>query len=334
MWLLALAPSAVAQTFGASFDLNEQRLAELGIDSDAMRDDLTATVEQELQLTEPGRFLDAFARAAALSTKGLGVDYASNADKFVFGAAMGAAVSGAPMAFQRGKSEVPDSGYAFMTALHGGVNLGVFSSNENFLDRIRIYASGLGFRTPEEHALRGRMLNVGFHGQVEIVEPITLTDLFEWGGVAATTGFEHAQYEIALQGTLPLGYTTSSFSATWISDGEFSIRSSVLTVPVELSSNIRFAPLTAYAGAGFDFDVARADTTASLSGPVDLDVNGDTEPIGTGGLTFDGDGSSEPYTIRGFFGAQIAIFAFKIYGHFNIGPEQTYGAFTGLRVAI
>jgi hypothetical protein len=333
--MVALSALAHAQSATVTWDFDEDRLRDLGIDPSELSGGLSGTADEQLKLAQPGAFLDRFARAAALSTKGMGVDYASNAEKFVVGAAMGAAVSGAPLAFTRGQSDVPESGYAFMTSIHAGLNLGVFGSGDpNFADRIRLYVSGLGFRTPDEYALRGRMANVAGHGQVEIVQPIEIGKLAEWGGIATTAGFEYARYELELSGSLPLTYDTGGISATWIAGGAFSMRSSVFTVPIELSSSFRFVPLTVYGGAGFDIDVARADTTASLSGPVNVAVGGDEEPIGTGSVSFESAGSSEPYQLRGFFGAQVAIYAFKIYGHFNIGAGETYGAFAGLRVAI
>ncbi len=337
MWWIALVEAAFAQA-SITFDFDEQRLADLQIDPDELRSGLIGQAEQDFGLVDPGALLDAFARAAAVSTKGMGVDYASNPDKFVVGAAIGAAVSQQDIAFVRGSTPVPTGGYAFMTSLYGGVNLGIFSPGDpNFLDRIRVYLGGLGFRTPDDRLLRGRTLNVVGHVQVELVQPVIAEGLgswAEWGGIAATTGLEHARYGIDLTGELPVGYNSSNVGATWHADGTFTIESQVFTVPLEVSSNFRFAFLTIYGGAGFDFDVAQASTTIEVTGPVDVRVGDSTEVIGSGSVTFDAEQQSDPYQPRGFFGAQIDIFAFKIYGHLNFSTSKTAGGFLGMRVAM
>src|SRR5262245_32685245 len=125
MWLLALAESAFAQDATIAFDFDEGRLSDLGIDAGDLRDGLTSQVTKDFGLVDPGALLEAFARAAAVSTKGMGVDYASNPDKFVVGAGVGAAVSQQDIAFVRGSTPVPTGGYAFMTSLYGGLNLGI-----------------------------------------------------------------------------------------------------------------------------------------------------------------------------------------------------------------
>lgn len=334
MVVLALSVAAFGQTV-VQFDIDEQRAAELGLDGAAIRDALAERINDEFNLPDIDAFLDAFARAAAMSAKGMGVDYASNADKFVVGAAMGAAVSGRPLTFDRGE-EVPESGFAAMTAIHGGLNLGVFGSGDpNFLDRIRVYASGLGFRTPSDRALRGRMLNIGFHGQLELVTPKEMGKLAEWGGLALTTGFEHASYEIELSGELPISHTVQGAQLTWVASGAYAIRTSATTIPLELSTNIRFVPLTAFGGVGWDFDIASASTDASLSGDVNAAVGGGSEDIGSGTVSFDSpEGQGNPYQVRGFFGAQVALYAFKLFGQLNFGANQTYGGYAGFRVAM
>jgi hypothetical protein len=200
-----------------------------------------------------------------------------------------------------------------------------------------VYLGGLGFRTPDEKALRGRTFNLMGHVQVELVQPMIAEGLgswAEWGGIAATTGVEHAQYGIDLVGSIPVGYDSRAFGATWTADGTFTIESSVVTVPLEVSSNFRFAIFTIYGGAGFDFDVAHANTTIAVTGPVDVRVGSATELIGTGSVTFDDESSVDPYEPRGFFGAQFDIFAFKVYGHMNFSTNRTAGGFIGMRVAM
>jgi len=258
MWWFALVEGAFAQAV-ITFDFDEDRLADLEIDSEELRAGLSGQVEQDFGLVNPGALLGAFARAAAVSTKGIGVDYATNPDKFVVGVAMGAAVSHETLTFGRGDTEVPAGGYAFMTSIYGGLNLGMFDlEDHNFLDRLIVYVGGLGLRTPSDRALRARTRSLAAHVQVEAVEPMKAWgSVAEWGGITATTGIENGSYGLDLEGTIPVGYDTPQFGATWNADGTFTIESAVTTVPIEVSSNFRFAILTVYGGAGFDFDVAQ-----------------------------------------------------------------------------
>src|SRR5678815_926151 len=118
---LVLIPTAFAQT--VAFDLNTDRARELGIDEAAFNRDLSASVEKDLGLVDPSGYLHRFARAAAVASKGMGVDYASHPKIFSVGAAVGTAVSGIPLTFERG-DDVPESGFAFQTSIYGGINLG------------------------------------------------------------------------------------------------------------------------------------------------------------------------------------------------------------------
>jgi hypothetical protein len=169
---------------------------------------------------------------------------------------------------------------------------------------------------------------------VEVLTPRALSKLVEWGGIAFTAGVEHAEYELELSGILPLSHTTQGAHLTWEAGGAYTLQSSATTIPLEVSSNIRFAPITGYAGIGWDFDIAQAATNATLSGSVEVSTSESTETVGSGTATFDGTGEGNPYQVRGFFGLQGAIGPVKLFTQLNIGANQTYGAYAGLRVAM
>src|SRR5687768_5197598 len=120
-WML-VPPTASAQTI--AFDLDEDRAQTLGLEARGIDSELTERAEVELHLVDPDGYLARFARAAAISSKGMGVDYASHPKLFTVGAALGSAVSGIPPAFRRNEDELPESGFAFMASIHAGLNFG------------------------------------------------------------------------------------------------------------------------------------------------------------------------------------------------------------------
>ena len=65
-----------------------------------------------------------------------------------------------------------------------------------------------------------------------------------------------------------------------------------------------------------------------------MDIDRAEDPIGTGSVALDGEGDSDGGQFRGFFGTQINLWAFKIYGQMNVGTDKTYGLFAGTRISI
>src|SRR5262245_10397033 len=168
---LLVARDASAQT--VVFDIDEDRAQSLGLDARGIETNLTDETSVELNLVDPDGYLARFARAAAIAAKGMGVDYASHPKKFVVGASVGTAVSGIPLAFERDEDELPESGFAFMTSIHAGLNLGSFDAREQVIDRFTIYGSGMGFHAPSDFAFQATMYNLGLHVQIDAIRPVS-----------------------------------------------------------------------------------------------------------------------------------------------------------------
>src|SRR5688572_4553166 len=187
-----------------SFDLDEARAQQIGIDPAELEAQIGGAITEELNLADPDSYLGYFANAAAMATKGMGVDYASNPKKFSGGLAFGTAVSGVPLSFARGPEELPEGGYAFMMALHAGVNLGVLTPGDKGpLEHVLLYVSGLGFSPPSAREFKGTMYNFGVHGQIKLFGPIDLKAA-EWGGIDLTGGYERSFYRLQLSQGLPI----------------------------------------------------------------------------------------------------------------------------------
>lgn len=330
-WVVA--PS-MAQT--VTFDLDEERAAELGIDTTAYERDFGEAIRKQLNLEDPNSYLSSFANADAMALKGMGVDYASNPKKFSVGGSLGSAVADVPFSFSRGAGNLPEGGYAFMASLYAGLNLGALSPGDGALDRMVLYVNGLTFQPPGGREFKGSMYNFGAHLQVKPIGPIDLKVL-EWGGLDITTGYERSFYRLELTQDLPIRQplTDGGPDATvnWTATGNYAISAAAGTVPIELSSNLRLLMFTVYAGGATDINLAKANAEASLAGPVSVTIDGERSPLGTAGVSLAGESKSDPFVPRAFLGAQLNVFVLKIYGHLNLGID-TYGGSVGARIAM
>lgn len=322
---------AAAQT--VTFDLNDQQAQDLGVDTAAIEDDMGAAVSDQLNLVDPTGYLEGFANAAPMALKGMGVDYASNPKKFSIGGTLGTSVSGVPLSFARGPTELPEGGFAFMASATAGVNIGMFVPGDNFADRLSVYVNGLAFNPPGNRSFKGSMYNVGAHAQVKLVGPLNVK-VVEWGGLDVTTGFEKSFYALSLSQGLPITQNVSPGTVTWTATGTYDIRASSTSIPLELSSNLRVLVATVYVGGGADFNFANAGSEATLSGPVDVSVAGQSADVGTIGVSLGGEGLADKVAGRAFVGAQVNVLMFKVFGHLNLGTNETYGGFIGARVAL
>jgi hypothetical protein len=332
--MLALASTiSLGWAQSVNFDLDDQRANEAGVDPSAVEQGLDGAIVDRLGLSDPTALLERYANADAMALKGMGVDYASNPKRFSIGGVLGSSVSGVPLAFGRGTEDLPEGGYAFMASLYAGLNLGMFAPGKGPLDHVYVYVNGLAFTPPASRAFRGSMYNVGGHVQVKLLGPADIK-IAEWGGIDLTTGYERSLYRLELSQQLPLTQTVDSSSVTWTATGSYAIEAGAGTVPLEVSTNLRLLVATVYVGGALDVGAGRATSAASLSGPVSASVAGETEDIGDIGVSLDGEGLADSVAGRTFVGVQANVLMLKLFGHLNLGTNQTYGGFVGVRLAM
>jgi hypothetical protein len=331
IWLAAVLPAAAQSN--VVFDLNDQQAQDLGIDAQAVADELGQEIGDQLNLVDNASYLQAFADADAIAMKGMGVDYASNPKKFSIGAAFGSGVANVPLTFVRSPTTLPEGGYAFMASIYGGVNLGILTPSDDALDRFTLYVNGLAFDPPGSKSFKGSMKNWGVHAQIKLVGPVN-AKVLEWGGLDLTAGYEHSFYALTLSQALPLTQKVAQADLTWTATGTYTISSTAGTVPLELSTNLRVLAITAYGGVGVDVDTAHADSQASLSGPIDAKVGGQSENLGTASVSLTDTAQAEPFSPRLFVGAQVNVLAVKVFGQLNLGLDDAYGGFLGARLAL
>lgn len=308
------------------------------LDEAALEQEINSAIGDQLKLGNQAEFSRSMAEAASVSVKGLGVDYASNMKKFVFGGAVSSGVHSAGFAFKKGDDLLPSGGFAGQLSLMAGLNLGIGGKENGFFDRFRLYANGLALRLPSGREFGGNMANVGGHLQIKVVGGVD-AKLVEWGGIDLTSGFQYTTYTLALRSDLPLPAPIEGGDATWNATGSYDLSTSAYSIPIEASTNLRVAVITAYVGGAYDLNTANTTSAGALEGPVTATIENsavsiEDEPIGTASLRINGRGTADPQAVRLFMGVQGNILVLKGFAHLNVGLNGALGGHLGVRVAL
>lgn len=319
--LLFAAPAAAQQV---SVQLTDPR-----VDAAAINAQLDAVVGQDLRLSDDQTFPAQMGEAAALSTKGMGVDYASNPQHVVFGGSVGTAVQGAGFTFGRGPDPLPAGGFAFALSAMAGVNLGAAAAEDSPARRFILYANGMAGSTARE-PFGADFMNLGAHLQVMVVKRVEAGPA-EWGGLALTTGYERTRYALSLNDSLEL----EGSGLSWAAAGSYAVETTDNTVPIELSTNMRLAFFTLFGGLALDVrPAATVVSTVSLSGPIEAPVGGARQVVGTAQVSDEATIAGAGQTFRFFVGPQLNLGPVKAYAHLNVAPGGGVGGHSGLRLAL
>jgi hypothetical protein len=323
-----LSPLASAQQIHVALD--EDKAAQVGLDASELEADLSSTISDELKLGDQTVYLQQMAQAAILSSKGMGADYASNPQRFVLGGSVGSAVNSSGARFGKGQDTLPEGGFAFQVTAMAGLNLGALAKEESFLRRLTVYGNGMYLDTQGD-PFSGELVNYGGHLQIKLVKRREEA-IAEWGGLDLTTGFEASDYKLSLSHGLPIGEGDLEWDAT----GTYTIHSSTMSVPVELSTNIRVAFFGLYGGLAYDvWQSGNATSTISMTGPVMAKVQGQRTKLGSAEVSMGQAGAVPEIPLpRAFVGTQLNIFVVKVYGHVNLAFDQGFGGHAGVRIAL
>lgn len=332
---LGLGAPAWGQSFDLSFDVDRAKAQQLGMDPDRLERDLDAMVDQHLRLRDLDGFLESMARAAAVSTRGMGADYGSNPQRFVLGGGVGSGVNSAGLTFGKGQEALPPGGFAAQVSFLAGVNLGgILGAKEGSAGRrFLLYANGLAMPLPSSREIGGTMYNAGAHLQVLLVDRVN-AGVASWGGLALTAGYERSHYALRLRKELPLSAPISGGEATWTALGDYRITATSDAIPIELSTNVRLLAVTVWMGGALDVGFGESNAFAALNGPVKGKVGGRSEAMGTGSLALSAGQPFEDVVPRLFLGAQLNVLMLKAYGHLNLASDGSVGGHVGARIAL
>ncbi len=329
MLTLLLVHSALAAAPVVTVDITlPPQAQQAGLDATELEQTLTDAIGQELHTVDLAAYMDQMANANVLSAKGLGVDYASDMQRFELGGGVGTAVNGAGFQFTSGGG-LPETGFALQVGLMAGLNLGIASPKESALRRFRLYVNGMSATTKRD-PFTATFLNYGGHLQIQMIKGGDKTSGLRWGGLDLTSGYEFSSYILELNKGLPV----VSDNLEWNASGDMVLRAQAQSIPIELSTNLHIFVVTAFVGGGGDYNLS-GDSEASIgiNGPITLTYNGQSADVGTASASISQAGVASTFTPRVFAGAQADIFMVKVYGQLNVTLDHSVGGHVGLRLA-
>jgi hypothetical protein len=334
---VTITPGADADAFAASIGMNTADLVNL----------ITSQVDGLFQVTNVNSFLRDFQNAQSFSSKGLGVDYASEATLVEAGATFSLA-SNVDKAYKPSGSytDPPISGGGANFSLMGGVGLGPFG-----LDPVMIF--GNWFKgSASLGQLDGNYQNWGMHAQLRLLGPSRSSSatkfLVRWGGIAITSGVDYAHVELSSKRTISSTFNVAQGAPVTVTSAgnlTFTLDQTTWSVPLEVTTSLRLLSLiTVYGGLGLDWqlgggcDLHILMTQASLSGKVQTAAGTATyNNLGTATVQADAHVSPSAARMREIFGVQLSIMdVIRLFAQVNTtasSPMLTSLA-VGLRLAI
>src|SRR5688572_3104441 len=136
-----------------------------------------------------------FADAQSCTSRGLGVDYGSTIGLFEVGIAGNVALNGKKAINQGDGNTPPISGVATNLTAMAGLNLGFLGLRPVTLFG-NFFTREFGYRE-----FGAKVFNYGAHIQIKFFQPRKehlWNALLQWGGIALTTGFDHARLRFTL----------------------------------------------------------------------------------------------------------------------------------------
>lgn len=325
-------------------------------------DEAENDINANLTDADASTYLNSMSNASVMSVKGLGVDYASNPDIFIFGVGVGAGIDmGNKSIFDLFSSDTNSNnfkGIGLQTSLMAGIQLGVFSmpkvSDYFDFNRMSIFVNYMGMDLPKiGTGFSGKIKAFGLHFQYKLVNPVSLGSwLFKWGGVDVTTGFDRSTMNVIYSRTdtlaksqattIPVGPTTvvDTLNLNIIANSQIGADIAVTTIPIEISTNVQLLYFfSLFGGLGFDFNSGSAKAlVASNSNFTMNDSLGylDSPPVeAEGNLDLGDNGKAKSSSFRYFAGAQFNFSLAKLYIQFinKASSHDALGVSAGLRIA-
>ena len=320
----------------------------LGMSSDQLTQQLLSQVDGLFQASNVGSFLRDFQNAQSFSTKGLGVDYASEATLVEIGATFSSAINLDKAYKPSGSySDPPVAGGGANFSLMGGVGLGLIG-----LDPVMVFGNWFkGSATLGQ--LSGDYQNWGLHGQLRLLGPSRSTSatklLIRWGGIAITSGADYSRLTLSthkqINSTISVpsslvggGSAPVALSSDVNGNLNFTVSQTTWSVPLEVTTSLRLLSLlTVYGGLGMDFQ---------LGGGSDMNISMDNASVtnkatgaslGTVSVHAAGQASPSAARLREILGVQLSFLdVVRLFTQVNVtgsSPVLTSIAF-GLRLAI
>jgi hypothetical protein len=320
----------------------DQLAAGLGMTPEQLAQQLITQIDGLFQVSNVNAFLRDFQNAQNFTSKGLGVDYASEATLAEAGATFSLATNVDKAYKPSGSySDPPLKGGGLNFSLMGGIGMGIFG-----FDPLMFF--GNWFKgSASIGPFDGSYHNWGLHAQLRLFGPTRKTSalkmLLRWGGIAVTSGVDYSHVQLSAKREISSTLNVvpgSPVTVTSTGALTFAIDQTTWSVPLEITTSLRLLGMvTAYGGIGFDWQ---------LGGGSDLDINMNANltagPKGSGGadlgtatIQVPGHASPSAARMREIVGLQLSIMnlvrCFAQVNVANSSPMLTSVAF-GLRLAI
>ncbi|MGE5181080.1 MAG: hypothetical protein ACM31C_03415 [Acidobacteriota bacterium] len=305
-----------------------QQLAQnLGYTSDA---ELVQRVNDKItsyyQTTRIPQLMTAFADTTAFADRDLGVAYANDPGQIVVGAVATAAIdSDATFA----SSSHAYNGEVVNFAVMAGAGLARWG-----LPRWSVFGNAF-YASDRLNALDGHLTTTAAHVQYRILDGQRTGDV-RWLGLSATAGLEYARWTLGIAAPIKYAFTVQGDAAgtsrnlTLTSTGTLSLVANTLSMPLEVTTGVRFLGHVAlYAGGGLDVAVGDSTLTAGLAG--DMTITSDGTDVGHVTITASGSQQPTPITVHALGGVQVDLPHFQIYAQALAAPSIT-AAQVGTRV--
>jgi hypothetical protein len=323
------APAFAQATVNVMLTPAGQQLAQdFGDSAATLIQKVEAEVNAVYQTQRIGPLLDAFLTTTQFANKSLGVDYQTQPGIIEIGAVADGALSTDEAFNTSGRLT---TGAIVNIAGMAGVNLGRWG-----LPRLSVFANGF-YETGSLKSLDGHLLTLGAHAQYKVLLP-SKPGTVRWTGVDVTSGLEYARWTLGNSAPIVTHFTLDgttpgeSLNMTLTSAGALALRASTFTIPVEVTTGVRFwNTLALFAGGGVDLTFGSSTITASLDGNMTKTDDGTLE--GTVDIAASGSQSPSVFTAHLLAGLQLDVPHFHFFVEGLLAPG-VYGAETGIRLSL
>ena len=295
----------------------EQLAAEFGLTPADLATQMSDQIDLLYRVTRIEELLHSFSNTAAFSTRGLGASYdVDSGDRFI-----GVTVAG----------------------IHGDVGLGVvnkylagslidlaLTAGINIRDRWTVFAGG-GYWETELYGVKGDLFSLGAHVQYQLV-PGRGHPNARWTGLAVTTGLDHVRLNVGRADTIKSRFKIGTRSIHMESVGDLTIETRTISVPLEVSTGVRFGRVFGvYVAGGLDLATGTTEITAALESQLSMFKD---NPVPLGEATIEAKGSSSPssLTAHALAGLELHTTHFRLFTQSVVAPGQL-GVALGIRAA-
>jgi hypothetical protein len=323
--------------------------ARAGLELPALQQQMQTELQNLFQTYRLSDYLRAFGDAQSFTTRGMGVDYASNFKAVMVGISGNLSLNVEKGYLPEGtRTQPPAGGMAPNATVMAGVNLDVIG-----IAPICLYVNYFNRRGTIDDDFAADLSNFGVHAQLKLFGPKDsglMDAVIQWGGLDITSGFERSNLGMTLkQGfrrNVPVGMVPQgggSVSIDLNTTGQFRMNARTLSVPLELTTNFRLLYLLSlYGGMGFDWQLGGgSDMTIDLDGGmVGVTPAAGGQPamrIDVGTVAIDATDSVDPSAgrLRWLLGAQLNVLIVRLFVQLNLATQDPVLASValGLRLA-